>query len=355
MQYPGKAPPEFIETHRLPPEALSREAGLIPLDPATLGVLRALRERRPPRDRVRFTLSLAAALFFHLLLALVISYEMQPRVQLAFAVPDDTPQALEVRFIEPAPRAPAAPAIAPPPVAEPPPRVRSNEATRAEPPPPQKKLERKDPAEVGSSTATPSPSVPAARPGTAAPAHTAAPVDGAHPALFNTDGTVAMPATGPGSAKSDYTPPHPTDDTGIMSHKTTITVTQTRFEKDWAPRDENVLSKGMRRAIETTTVKKTVDLGHGTRVNCATVFFVIPVGCGGEDPSKASKKDGDKRLSMPATPLVKDLPDQPPAKSEAECIAAYRKDERVADGCPTDTPLKAMDQENAERTRRTGN
>lgn len=341
MQYPGKAPPPFVETHRLTPEALSRQHGLVTLDPATLAVLRALRNRPAPRNRVRFTLSLAAALFFHLLLIFVVIYEMQPRVQLAFAVPDDQPEAMEVRFIEPAPPAPAVNAP-PPPVEEPLPKVRSPEATRPEPPRPKKLPKDEQPVEEAKTEA---PAPPAA----------SAPTDAAdRPRLFSTDGTVAMPTTGPGSGKSDYTPPRPTDNTGIMSHKTSITVTQTRFEKDWAPRDENALSKGMRRAIETTTVKKTIDLGHGTRINCATVFFVLPVGCGGEDPSKASKKDGDQRLNMAPAPLVKDLPDQPPAQTEAACIAAYRRDERVPSGCPTDTPLKAMDQENTERIHRTG-
>ena len=345
MQYPGKAPDPFVETHRLSPEALSRHQGLVALDPATLAVLRAMRERPAPRHRVRFTLALAGALVFHILLILVVAYEMQPRVQLAFATPDDHPEVLEVRFIERPPPAQAPQAPPSPAMAEPPPKVRSPEATRPEPPRP-KKLSKEELAAQEAAATSLSPPVPAPTP---------TPADAApRPAIFSADGSIAMPTTGPGSGKSDYTPPRPTDNTGIMSHKTSITVTQTRFEKDWAPRDENVLDKGMRRAIETTTVKKTIDLGHGTRIHCATVFFVLPVGCGGEDPSAAAKKDGDQRLNMANAPLVKDLPGQPPVPSEKECIAAYRRDERVPPGCPTDTPLKAMDQENAERAHRTG-
>lgn len=337
MHYPGKAPPSFVETHRLPAGDGAWPDGLTPLDPATLATLRTMRQRRPvPRDRLSVTLAIAAAILLHLLLIVVVSYEMQPRVQIGFYVPHGPPDVLEVRFIDraPPPAVPSAPP--PPPVTEPPPKVRSAEATRPEPPPRKKK-----PDEV----------TPAVTPSDAPPA-TAAPASG----VFGADGSIALPKGAPGSGGSDYTPPRPTDAAGVMSHKTTVTYTQTRFEKDWAPRDENVLSQGMRRAIEKTTVKKTVDLGHGVRVNCSTVFFVLPVGCGGEDPSKAAHKDGDTRLNMaPANPLVKDLPGAVPARSEAECIAAYRKDERVPEGCPTDTPLKAMDQENAERARRTGN
>lgn len=335
MQYPGKAPPPFVDTHRLEPEASSRLHGLVPLDPDTLAVLRGMRRQPPPRNRVRFTLALAAALVFHILLIFVVRYEMEPRLQVGFFIPQDKADVLEVRFIEPTPPAPAVEAPPPPPVTEPPPKVRSAEATRPEPPPPKKKPEQPAPAE----------NAPAATPSDAPPA----------PNLFGADGSIAVPKTGAGSSSSDYTPPRPTDNTSVMSHKTTVTYTQTRFEKDWAPRDENIVSQGMRRVIEKTTVKKTIDLGHGTRVNCATVLFVLPVGCGGEDPSKAAHKDGDTRLNMANAPLVKDLPGAPPQRTEAECIAAYRADERVKEGCPTDTPLKAMDQENAERARRTGN
>jgi hypothetical protein len=334
VQYPGKAPPSFVESHRLEPEASSR--GLVPIDGATVMALRAIGRRPPPPDRVRFTLALAAALILHIVLIFLVRYEMQPRVQMAFATPDGHPDVLEVRFIEATrPPPPVADVPPPPPLSEPPPKVRSPEATRPEPPRPKKKPEDETPAVT--STPTPAAANPAPQPN-----------------LFGNDGSVAMPATGPGS-KPDFVPQKPTDNTGIMSHKTTVTYTQTRFEKDWAPRDENALSKGVRQVIEKTTVKQTVDLGHGTRVNCSTVLFVLPVGCSGEDPSKASKKDGDVRLNMaPANPLVKDLPDQAPPPSEAQCIAAFRADKPLPQGCASDIPLKAMDEENAERERRTG-
>jgi hypothetical protein len=79
-------------------------------------------------------------------------------------------------------------------------------------------------------------------------------------------------------------------------------------------------------------------------------------GCSfGDAPSKAAAKDGDTRLSMaPAHSLANDMPDASAPPSEAACVAAYRVDARVPQGCPSDTPLKAMDAENAERTRRTG-
>lgn len=329
MQYPGKAPPPFVEPHRLTPDDAPRHHGLAPIDAATIAALRAIGRRPRPRDRVRFTLALAAALVFHVVLVFFVGYEMQPRRLVGFAAPDDTPDVLEVRFIERPSPAPAAANVPPPPVVSPPPKVRSPEATRPEPP-------RPPPAE-------PEPaSTPEAPP--------------AHPAIFGADGSIATPIRGTdrSTPQADFVARKPTDDAHIMSRKNPVTYKETRFEKDWAPRDENALSGGMRRALEKSTLKKTFDLGHGVRVNCATVLFVLPVGCGGEDPSKAAAKDGDARLNMaPAKPLAAG-PDQPAAPSEAQCIAAYRRDERVMEGCPSDTPLKAMDQENAERSRRAG-
>ncbi|MDF4023722.1 hypothetical protein P3W24_01865 [Luteibacter sp. PPL201] len=331
MHYPGKAPPPLDETHRLAPEGGLRAHGLQPIDAGSLALLEAIKRRPPPRDRLRFTLALAAALIFHIALIFVVRYEMEPRPLVGFAPMDDKPDVLEVRFIDPAPRSPSADVAPPPPAVELPPKVRSREATR--PPAPPK------PVEPPPATAPePAPAL-------------------AHPAIFGADGSIAMPsrpaqATAP--TQADFVAHKPTDDAHIMSRKNPVTYKETRFEKDWAPRDENALSGGMRKAMENTTLKKTFDLGHGVRVNCATVLFVLPVGCRGEDPSKASAKDGDARLNMAPARSLADDPTAPPPPTEAQCVAAYRRDERVMQGCPTDTPLKAMDEENAERGRRVG-
>lgn len=335
MQYPGKAPPPFVEPHRLQPEDSPRARGLVPIDAATLATLHDIGRRPPPRERVLRILAMVAAIILHIGLVLLVRYEMEPRLLVGYAPASDRDDVLEVRFVEPARRPP--PAVEMPPPPEPPPKVRSPEATRPEPPRPRKAIE-----------APTQPPAPAATPSSDAPAQ--------KPVLFGSDGSIVMPKQGAdGKTQADFVARKPTDDSGIMSHKTTVTYTQTRFEKDWAPRDENLLNKGLRRAIENTTVKKTIDLGHGVRVKCATVFFVLPVGCGGEDPSKAAAKDGDVRLNMaPANPAVKDLSGQPAPPTEAECIAAFRADKPLPQGCASDIPLKAMDQENAERERRTG-
>lgn len=142
-----------------------------------------------------------------------------------------------------------------------------------------------------------------------------------------------------------FTPPGVVGTPGVMDHKPVMTYTPTRLEDAWVPRDESAVAGGLRRLRESTTATKTVDLGHGVRVHCA--IGVLGGGCGlGDAPSRAAAKDGDARLSLP--------PPAAPAIGEADCIRAYRKDERVLAGCSTDTPLKAMDEENAERQRRAG-
>src|SRR4051812_29670580 len=193
VQYPGKAPPSFVEPHRLEPDASSRPRGLVPIDAATLAALHAIRRRPPPRDRVRFTLAMAAALVLHILLIFLVRYEMQPRVLVSFANPDDRPDVLEVRFIEPTrPAPPVADVPPPPPLSEPPPKVRSPEATRPEPPRPKEKPKDETPADTTTPAATNQPP---------------------HPALFGTDGSIVMPKTGAGSQPA-FVPHKPTDDTG---------------------------------------------------------------------------------------------------------------------------------------------
>ncbi|MBB3227518.1 hypothetical protein FHW69_002141 [Luteibacter sp. Sphag1AF] len=342
MQYPGKESPEFLQHHRLEPSVTGGRSGLAPLDADTRNLLHGMRWRKPPRNPFRFGLMFALVLVFHILLLLVARYEMQPRYALpAEPLPNDE-DVLQVRLMD-APRPPEAAQTETPPPPPPPPKVRSPEATRPEPRPvPHQEAPSKD-----AMTAT-----------VQAPATPPEPARTPTLNLYGADGSVAVPQA-TGKPMSDYAPPKPKGDSQVMDHRHAVTYTETRFEKAWAPRDENVINKGIRRAMETTTKSTTIALPKGGgRIKCATVFFVLPVGCRGEDPAPPSKKDGDVRLNMaPANPLVKDMPadpDAPPKLTEAQCIAAFRADKPLPQGCATDTPLKAMDQENAELRRRAG-
>lgn len=167
------------------------------------------------------------------------------------------------------------------------------------------------------------------------------------------DRSGAAPAPiGEAVGDAGYTPPGVVGTPGVMDHKPAMTYTRTRFEGAWAPRDESSVAGGLRRMGESTTFTKTVDLGHGVRVHCA--IGVLGGGCGlGDAPSRAAAKDGDTRLSLPpAQSLATSQDDRTSAPGEADCVLAYRKDDRVLPGCASDTPLKAMDQEGAEQQRR---
>lgn len=287
-------------------------------------------------SRASSTLAMAAAVGVHVLLFLVIRFEMQPQMQKGVAVPPARDVALEVRFVERASRheavqqEPVQSRSAP--VAQVGPAIRPNTAPRAKP----------KAATVPETSSIPASNAAVVRHSGAADVTTET-TDMA--VMRNTEGSPATP---------DFAAPQPTDSTGIMSHRSIVGYTKSRFDDAWVPRDESVVSEGLRRAEDAATLKKTVDFGHGVRMHCA----VGPLGggCGfGDAPSKAAAKDGDVRLSMaPAHSLANDLPDTPTPPSEAACVAAYRVDARVPQGCPTDTPLKAMDAENAERVRRTG-
>ncbi|QDE40749.1 hypothetical protein FIV34_16815 [Luteibacter pinisoli] len=334
MQYPGKAPPPYVESHRLPPEATARH-GLQPIDPATFTALRAIGQRKAPRDRVLTTLAIVGTLVLHLLIIMLVSYEMQPRPYLGYAPVDDKAEIMEVRFIEPTPPPPPQANVPPPPpVSEPPPKVRSPEATRPEPPRPKKELPKDEPPAENEAPAPPAPAL----------------------QLYGKDGSInagkPAPSTG-ATTQADFVSHKPTDDAGVMVHKGPVTYKETRFEKDWAPRDENIANAGMRKVLENTMLKKEVNIG-GQRINCATVLFILPVGCRGQDPSKPPPKSADGRLNMaPSHPLA-DGPDVVKPPSEAECIAAFRADKPLPQGCASDVPLKAIELEKAEQERRTG-
>lgn len=158
-------------------------------------------------------------------------------------------------------------------------------------------------------------------------------------------GSSTNPPAPPGGAAS-FTPPGLAGSQGVMDHRSAVTYKRTRFEDAWAPRDESTVAGGLRHLRDATTATGTVDLGHGVRMHCA--IGLLAGGCGfGDPPSKAVAKDGDARLSLPpSSPLARNA-NEPPGPNEADCIRAYRKDERVLPGCATDTPLKAMDEENA--------
>jgi hypothetical protein len=49
-------------------------------------------------------------------------------------------------------------------------------------------------------------------------------------------------------------------------------------------------------------------------------------------------------MNMPPAPLAPD-PHAPKPPPLSECIALYRAGKPLADGCPSDTPIRAVDEE----------
>jgi hypothetical protein len=77
----------------------------------------------------------------------------------------------------------------------------------------------------------------------------------------------------------------------------------TRFDQDWAPDHESLGAKTVGRAvdkaIEKTTVTKTVHLPGGIKLHCALSPLALFAGCKGDAPQPPPKNDDDIRLSLP--------------------------------------------------------
>jgi hypothetical protein len=311
---PIVSPPQ-VEPHRwqaAPPP----HRGLAPLDEDTRALLRAWRDRPPPREPWRYRLAFGLVLLLHLLFGAVAWWEMQPRPARE-VVPLRLDDALQVRFIErPRPSAVAPPPSEPSPPAPPPPRVRV----------------RPRPDAMTASLPAPAATVPTAP-----------------PRLFDRTGQPLLPeeaAKSPAPAPG-YVQRMPQGDSRVMSHDSPIKYRATRFEDDFPPPNENIVKQGIRRALSAThsNEKKSVSLGHGIHLKCKTLFGIPTPDCV-MPPAPPSKKDGDERLNMAPAPLAREL--SPPRRKLSECIALYRAGKPLPHGCPVDTPGRAVDAECSE-------
>lgn len=305
--------PEQVEHHRwFPPE--DRHRGLVPLDGPTRAMLHELHWRKPPRDRHRLWAALAMALVLHVLFVMVVWYEMKPSLrskpQVA-QVPLD--QAIQVRFIA---RQRISPTVVPPPMAPPPRPAR-------------------EPASKNAMTVhMPASPTPASQP---APASSAP-----HPALFDRTGQVLLPASASTVSAPDYVQHAPQGDAQIMRDRDLIKYKPTKLDPYWR-KSTNAIDDALQRAVEKTTVKKTIQLPGGIRIHCGITLAALAGGCGGDPPPPPPPTDGDERLNMAPTPLVKGT--KTPKPDLAVCIADYRVGKPLPYGCPVDTSVRAVDAE----------
>jgi len=284
----------------------------VPLDEDTRALLRAWRQRTPSRDPWRSRIALALMVVLHGLFVVVVWWEMQP-----WPAPEaahvQRGEALQVRLIE-RPRA----AQAPPPAVPSPPQ-----------PSPPVVRERPRPDAMTASLPAPASSAPTAA-----------------PRLYDRTGQVRLPADAVTTAAPTpgYVQRMPQGDSRVMSHDTPVTYKATRFEEYFPPPDETIVGQSVRRALSATHTNehKSVDLGHGIHLKCKTLLG-IPTPMCVMPPAPPSKKDGDERLNMASAPLAKEL--APPGRKLSECIALYREGKPLPQGCPVDTPARAVDAE----------
>jgi hypothetical protein len=315
--------PDQVEHHRWFPPKDEKNRGLVPLDGPTRAMLHQLRWRKTPRDKRLLWVALTIALVLHAIFVAILWYEMKPHAR-EFAAVYAPERAIEVRFVSRSSHVP----VAPPPVTPPPPPLRpSNE-------PPSK-----------NAIAVRLPEQPAPPPATSAPTPPTPPV------LFDRSGRIILPAnaaSAPPAPTPDYVQRGPQGDTQIMHDKDTVKYKPTQLDQYWR-KNSNAVDDALQKLVDKTTVTKTINLPKGIRIHCGVSIAALSGGCNGDPPPPPPTTDGDERLNMAPAALVKNAP-PPPPPSVATCIAYYRAGKPLPNGCPVDTPARAVDAQKASST-----
>jgi hypothetical protein len=316
--------PDEVEHHRWFSPPPDRDRGLAPLDGSTRTLPHQLRWRKAPTDHRRLWTALAIALALHVVFVLVVWHEMKPQARQFGETSVRQESAIQVRFIfHEAPKGGAAP---PPLVVPPPPS-----------PHPAREPVSKNAMNLH-------------MPGTApAPASTSppAPVTSTPLKLFDRSGRIILPAnasSAPQAPGPDYVQRVPQGDTQIMHDKDPVKYKPTALDPYWR-KGSNGIDDALQKAVEKTTVSKTIQLPMGIRIRCAVSFAALGGGCGGADPPPPPPPtDGDERLNMAPASLIKSAP-KPKAPDVATCMADYKAGKPLPYGCPVDTPTRAVDAE----------
>ena len=303
--------------------------GLALLDSETRESLGRGHWRQPPLTRPALTLALISVCILHVLFALALWYEMQPKASHPAEANIDTDQALIVRLIDHSSR----PRAAQPP--EPPPALPQKIA-----PPPHVLAARPSPAvhEKSSHDAM------VVQDHEATPASTASVTAPSATSVFAKDGSIRLPAptgTISATASPDTGRDKPADDRQIMQHDSNrMHYKATRFEKYFPPPNETAGGAVGRHIgdVIKEIAKSTCD---PTKRSTATNLLC------GAPPVPPSPMDSDERLNLPPPPLA-DNPHPTKAPPLASCIAEYRDGKPLSYGCPVDTPDLAFKAEMRE-------
>ena len=167
--------------------------------------------------------------------------------------------------------------------------------------------------------------------------------------LFDRTGQPLLPAATASVAPTPgYVQRVPQGDMQVMRHDDPVRYRATRFEQAFPSPHETIVGEGIRGLLRKTHTGQStsVNLGHGIHLKCKTLLGIPTPDCA-MPPAPPSRKDGDERLDMaPAAPLAREL--APPKRGLAECIALYREGKPLPQGCPVDTPMRAVDAECGE-------
>lgn len=283
----------------------------------TVACLRQLRWREPLHWRRPAWLVLLVVALLHIVFGVMTWHAMHLHARPQAAGAPSADDVLQVRFIAAA-HAPAAKTPAPVPL----------------PPPPSPRVPARHAAESVSKHAL-SVQLPAPAPAASV----------ATPRLFNRNGVPILPAAASTAPLPEYVQRMPQGDTRIMQNASPVKYKATRFDKDWGR--TGAITNALEKAVKKTTVTHTFDLGHGIHIHCGLSLAALVGGCGGDPPSPPSPKDGDVRLNMPPTSLAPN-PHAPKPPPLSECIALFRAGKPLIDGCPSDTPYHAVDQQMRE-------
>ncbi|MDR6938400.1 hypothetical protein [Luteibacter sp. 3190] len=105
---------------------------------------------------------------------------------------------------------------------------------------------------------------------------------------------------------------------------------KTRFDDAWTPKGESSVDTAIRRGAEAATVRPTISLPRGIRINCVAgpgnaggamkAVSLFTLGCGGDPPPKPANPDAlaKNQTMAPAKPLAENLP---PANSATVAAA----------------------------------
>ncbi|HEX7348434.1 MAG TPA: hypothetical protein VF264_02130 [Rhodanobacteraceae bacterium] len=119
--------------------------------------------------------------------------------------------------------------------------------------------------------------------------------------LYGADGELRLPPPGATAPKAYGAPA--LQGSQIYSGKSPVPYHPTRFAKDFAPTNQNIVTKTVGRAfdkaVKKTTAEKTVRLPGGIKVHCAVSPLLLFAGCRGDAPQPPPKNDNDIRLSLP--------------------------------------------------------